>query len=204
MPVHTRAKARVRRAAGRHLRARSRQHRLRPVAAAHVPDGPGARVVRAHRAGAGHAIYGAPVVRIDQLGTYNCREMAAFPGWVSEHSYANAIDLVALHAPQRRDHRRAARLRQGRGRRPRARPGMLPAHVSAARVRRGRVLARAHAVLRCRPPQPLLTWTSPATAALRPCGPTRSAGAGCSEVQRHPAGEQAAAGRVRRLALRVA
>jgi hypothetical protein len=38
-------------------------------------------------------IYGSPVVRIDQLGTYSCREMAAFPGWVSEHSYANAIDL---------------------------------------------------------------------------------------------------------------
>jgi hypothetical protein len=31
--------------------------------------------------------------RIDQLGTYNCREMAAYPGWVSEHSYANAIDI---------------------------------------------------------------------------------------------------------------
>jgi hypothetical protein len=35
-----------------------------------------------------------PVVRIAQLGTYNCREMAAFPGWVSEHAYANAIDLA--------------------------------------------------------------------------------------------------------------
>ena len=34
------------------------------------------------------------VVRIDQLGTYNCREMAAYPGWVSEHSYANAIDVA--------------------------------------------------------------------------------------------------------------
>ncbi len=33
------------------------------------------------------------VVRIDQLGTYNCREMAAYPGWVSEHAYANAIDI---------------------------------------------------------------------------------------------------------------
>jgi hypothetical protein len=36
---------------------------------------------------------GSPVARIDQLGTYNCREMAAYPGWVSEHSYANAIDI---------------------------------------------------------------------------------------------------------------
>jgi hypothetical protein len=34
------------------------------------------------------------VVRIDQLGTYSCREIIAFPGWVSEHSYANAIDLA--------------------------------------------------------------------------------------------------------------
>jgi hypothetical protein len=36
---------------------------------------------------------GSPVARIEQLGTYNCREMAAYPGWVSEHSYANAIDI---------------------------------------------------------------------------------------------------------------
>lgn len=36
---------------------------------------------------------GKPVVRIKQLGTYACREMANYPGWVSEHSYANAIDL---------------------------------------------------------------------------------------------------------------
>ena len=39
------------------------------------------------------AIFGSPIARIDQLGTYNCREMAAYPGWVSEHSYANAIDI---------------------------------------------------------------------------------------------------------------
>lgn len=37
--------------------------------------------------------FGHRVVRIEHLGTYNCREMAAFPGWVSEHSYANGIDL---------------------------------------------------------------------------------------------------------------
>ena len=36
---------------------------------------------------------GSPVARIDQLGTYSCREIAAYPGWVSEHSYANAIDI---------------------------------------------------------------------------------------------------------------
>jgi hypothetical protein len=40
------------------------------------------------------AIFGAPIVRVEQLGTYNCREMAAYPGWVSEHAYANAIDLA--------------------------------------------------------------------------------------------------------------
>jgi hypothetical protein len=34
------------------------------------------------------------VARIDQLGTYSCREIAAYPGWVSEHSYANAIDVA--------------------------------------------------------------------------------------------------------------
>ena len=39
-------------------------------------------------------VYASAVVRVEQLGTYNCREMAAFPGWVSEHSYANAIDLA--------------------------------------------------------------------------------------------------------------
>ena len=39
------------------------------------------------------AIFGSPVARIDQLGTYNCREIAAYPGWISEHSYANAIDI---------------------------------------------------------------------------------------------------------------
>jgi hypothetical protein len=39
------------------------------------------------------AIFGSPVARIEQLGTYNCRVMSAYPTWVSEHSYANAIDI---------------------------------------------------------------------------------------------------------------
>ena len=30
------------------------------------------------------------------LGTYSCRKMARFPGWVSEHSYANAIDIQSF------------------------------------------------------------------------------------------------------------
>ncbi|MEM9463314.1 MAG: extensin family protein [Myxococcota bacterium] len=37
--------------------------------------------------------FGRPVQRIKHMGTYNCREMANYPGWVSEHSYANAIDI---------------------------------------------------------------------------------------------------------------
>lgn len=40
-----------------------------------------------------NTLFGSPVARIDQLGTYSCREIAAYPGWVSEHSYANAIDI---------------------------------------------------------------------------------------------------------------
>lgn len=39
-------------------------------------------------------IFGRRIARIDHLGTYACREMKAYPGWVSEHSYANAIDLA--------------------------------------------------------------------------------------------------------------
>ncbi len=34
------------------------------------------------------------VVRIEQIGTYNCREIVAVKGLASEHSYANAIDLT--------------------------------------------------------------------------------------------------------------
>ncbi len=37
--------------------------------------------------------FGKKVVTIHHLGTYNCREMVSYPGWVSEHSYANAIDI---------------------------------------------------------------------------------------------------------------
>ncbi|MBS2019243.1 MAG: extensin family protein [Deltaproteobacteria bacterium] len=40
--------------------------------------------------------FGSRVARIDHLGTYSCREIAAYPGWVSEHSYANAIDIGAF------------------------------------------------------------------------------------------------------------
>jgi hypothetical protein len=33
---------------------------------------------------------------IVQLGTYNCRRMAAYPDLVSEHSFANAIDVTTF------------------------------------------------------------------------------------------------------------
>lgn len=39
-------------------------------------------------------LFRSPVARVEHLGTYACREIAAYPGWVSEHSYANAIDLT--------------------------------------------------------------------------------------------------------------
>ncbi|HEY2510936.1 MAG TPA: extensin family protein [Polyangiaceae bacterium] len=40
--------------------------------------------------------FGEQVARITQLGTYSCREMAAYRGWVSEHAYANAIDVESF------------------------------------------------------------------------------------------------------------
>jgi len=40
------------------------------------------------------AILRSPVRAIVQLGTYNCRHMAAYPDLVSEHSFANAIDVA--------------------------------------------------------------------------------------------------------------
>jgi hypothetical protein len=41
-------------------------------------------------------IFKSPVVSIVHLGTYNCRRMAAYPDWVSEHSFANAIDVATF------------------------------------------------------------------------------------------------------------
>jgi hypothetical protein len=35
------------------------------------------------------------VTRIEHIGTYSCRQMARYD-WVSEHSYANAIDVTAF------------------------------------------------------------------------------------------------------------
>lgn len=39
---------------------------------------------------------GSAVRTIVQLGTYNCRQMAAYPDLVSEHSFANAIDVATF------------------------------------------------------------------------------------------------------------
>lgn len=39
---------------------------------------------------------GRRVARVEHVGTYNCRKMAQYPDWVSEHSYANAIDIKAF------------------------------------------------------------------------------------------------------------
>ena len=42
------------------------------------------------------AVLRSPVRLIVQLGTYNCRRMAAYPDLTSEHSFANAIDVAAF------------------------------------------------------------------------------------------------------------
>lgn len=42
------------------------------------------------------AVYGKRVRRVRHLGTYSCRNMARFKSWVSEHSYANAIDIQSI------------------------------------------------------------------------------------------------------------
>jgi hypothetical protein len=47
---------------------------------------------------AARAILGSPVVRIDQLGTYACRNINwAESGGRSQHATANAIDIAAFH-----------------------------------------------------------------------------------------------------------
>jgi hypothetical protein len=39
-------------------------------------------------------VFASTVVRVEQMGTYSCRDIVRFRGVVSEHSYANAIDLA--------------------------------------------------------------------------------------------------------------
>lgn len=38
-------------------------------------------------------LFGRAVTKIEQMGTYNCRPIAAYAGWVSQHSFAHAIDV---------------------------------------------------------------------------------------------------------------
>src|SRR5262249_55589096 len=42
------------------------------------------------------SLFGTRVARIHHAGTYSCRHMARFSGMVSEHSYANAIDVRSM------------------------------------------------------------------------------------------------------------
>jgi hypothetical protein len=39
-------------------------------------------------------VFRSPVARVEQLGTYSCRGIVRFKGVISEHSFANAIDLA--------------------------------------------------------------------------------------------------------------
>lgn len=41
-------------------------------------------------------VFGKKVVAMTHMGTYNCREIAAYPDWVSQHSFANAIDIKSF------------------------------------------------------------------------------------------------------------
>jgi hypothetical protein len=41
------------------------------------------------------AVLGTSIARFSHIGTYSCRKMARFD-WVSEHSYANAIDIQTI------------------------------------------------------------------------------------------------------------
>jgi hypothetical protein len=41
-------------------------------------------------------VFRSRISAVEQLGTYNCRRMAAYPDLVSEHSFANAIDIAVF------------------------------------------------------------------------------------------------------------
>lgn len=44
-------------------------------------------------------VYGRAPRKIKSLGTYNCRPIRLYPGWISEHGLANAIDVAAFEFP---------------------------------------------------------------------------------------------------------
>ena len=51
----------------------------------------------------GTEVYGRAPVRVVQLGTYNCRRMRIYKGWLSEHALGNAIDVAGFdfgHLPK--------------------------------------------------------------------------------------------------------
>jgi hypothetical protein len=41
----------------------------------------------------GERVYGRPPRRLRHIGTLSCRRIRGYPGWISEHGLANAIDL---------------------------------------------------------------------------------------------------------------
>jgi hypothetical protein len=45
-------------------------------------------------------IYGRPPSRLQHMGTYVCRRIAAYPTWLSEHALGNAIDLEGFNFAQ--------------------------------------------------------------------------------------------------------
>ncbi|NUN16738.1 MAG: extensin family protein [Myxococcales bacterium] len=56
-------------------------------------------------------IYGRPPKRIRSLGTYNCRRIAAYPTYLSEHGLGNAIDISAFDfGPAKKDQKLPADL----------------------------------------------------------------------------------------------
>jgi hypothetical protein len=57
------------------------------------------------------AVYGRPPIRLRHAGTFNCRRIAAYPGLLSEHGLANAIDVAGFDfapAPAARGRRRSS------------------------------------------------------------------------------------------------
>ena len=45
----------------------------------------------------GVEVYGRPPSRVVHLGTYSCRRIAAYPGWLSEHALGNSIDVAGFN-----------------------------------------------------------------------------------------------------------
>lgn len=74
------------------------KHGVRYAPAPVVTCGMALALARFDDAVQAHAVsaFGSRVRSVRQLGTYSCRKMARFPGWVSEHSYANAIDIQSF------------------------------------------------------------------------------------------------------------